>query len=154
MAAIGACDPTSEDFMNIAVLSPLAEHYNIDLSDLRAQGRSVQAIVADYVNKDDMTTVKDIKDVMKTLLPVRAGFSTVLRVLQIALTIPVATAQCERSFSVMKRIKSYLRATTSQERLRDVSLLATERELSSIDAIDWDRCINIFAKSDRRMPLK
>lgn len=48
--------------------------------------------------------------------------------IQIMLTIAVSIASCERSFSKLKLILSYLRATMGQDRLSDLALLSVERE--------------------------
>jgi hypothetical protein len=48
--------------------------------------------------------------------------------LQILLTIAVSIASCERSFSKLKLILSYLRTTMGQQRLVDLALLSIERE--------------------------
>ncbi|XP_026828169.1 uncharacterized protein LOC113562587 [Ooceraea biroi] len=47
---------------------------------------------------------------------------------QIMLTISVSIASCERSFSKLKLILSYLRASMGQDRLNDFALLSVERE--------------------------
>ena len=48
--------------------------------------------------------------------------------IQIMLTIAVSIASCERSFSKLKLILSYLRASTGQGKLCDLALLSVERE--------------------------
>jgi hypothetical protein len=45
------------------------------------------------------------------------------------LTIPSTTASVERSFSALKRIKSYCRLTQSQERLSGLALISIEKQL-------------------------
>ncbi|CAF0772997.1 unnamed protein product [Brachionus calyciflorus] len=47
---------------------------------------------------------------------------------EIYLTIPISSASPERSFSCLKRIKSYLRNSMNQERLSDLALLNIEKE--------------------------
>ncbi|KAI0240912.1 hypothetical protein LSAT2_005108, partial [Lamellibrachia satsuma] len=48
--------------------------------------------------------------------------------IEIMLTLAVSIASCERSFSKLKLILSYLKASTSQGRLCDLALLIVERE--------------------------
>ena len=43
--------------------------------------------------------------------------------LRIFCTLPVTTAECERSVSVLRRLKSYLRSSMGQERLSSLALL-------------------------------
>ena len=51
----------------------------------------------------------------------------------VAMTIPVTSATAEHSFSVLKCIKTYLRATMGQERLTHLPI---ERELSKNIGLD------------------
>lgn len=50
--------------------------------------------------------------------------------LRILLTLPVSVSSGERSFSKLKRIKTYLRSTTGQKRLSDLTLIAIENEIA------------------------
>ena len=63
--------------------------------------------------------------------------------LQILLTIPVSIASCERSFSKLKLILSYSRASMGQDRLSDLALLSVERE--TLEKTDFDDVIDQFA---------
>ncbi|ESN96815.1 hypothetical protein HELRODRAFT_153387, partial [Helobdella robusta] len=63
--------------------------------------------------------------------------------LQILLTIAVSIASCDRSFSKLKIILSYLRASMGQDRLSDLALMSVEREV--LEQIDFDDIINQFA---------
>ena len=51
----------------------------------------------------------------------------------------VTTASCDRSFSCLKRLKSYLRATMGQNRLNSMAVLAIEGDLSG--TIDLEQAI-------------
>ena len=74
--------------------------------------------------------LESISDVVLYLAPLKEAFPTLLQLIQTAMTICVNTAQCERSFSSLKRIKTYLRSTMSEQRLTDLAVLSIERELS------------------------
>jgi hypothetical protein len=63
--------------------------------------------------------------------------------LQILLTISVSIASCERSFSKLKLILSYLRASMGQDRLSDLALLSIER--NEMEKCDFDEIIDKFA---------
>ena len=103
--------------MNMDLLKAMAQNYGVNVDALSAQAAIVRAIVANY-DKDQKP--KTVAEQLKRIEGFRAGFQDVWRLLQIAITVPVTSAQCERSFSVMKRVKSYLRSTMSQERLRNI----------------------------------
>jgi hypothetical protein len=56
-------------------------------------------------------------------------FSESVKLLKILITIPMASAEAERCFSTLKRIKTFLRNTMSQERLSALAMLSKERDL-------------------------
>jgi hypothetical protein len=57
-------------------------------------------------------------------------------ILKIYLTMPPSTATTERSFSVLKRVKTYLRATMWQDRLSVLALLHIHRDIQPpLDAV-------------------
>ena len=72
----------------------------------------------------------------------------------LAVTIPVSTASVERTFSALKRIKTYARNTTGQARLSALASMAIEKvlvsELKRTDVL-YSRVIEVFTKRDRRM---
>jgi hypothetical protein len=68
--------------------------------------------------------------------------------LQILLTIAVSIASCERSFSKLKLILSYLQASMGQDRLTDLALLSVEREM--LETINFDAIIDKFAAAKAR----
>jgi len=62
-------------------------------------------------------------------------FPNVYKLLQILVALPVTNCTLERSFSRLKKIKSFDRATMSEERLNGLTLLAVYRH-ENIDAIE------------------
>ena len=76
-------------------------------------------------------------------------FRNVCISLRIFCTLPVTVASAERSFSHLKRIKTYSRSTMAQERLQGLALPCTESEIAK--TIDYDSVIDAFAaKKDRK----
>ncbi|KAL4107535.1 hypothetical protein QTP88_017867 [Uroleucon formosanum] len=67
---------------------------------------------------------------------------------QIYLTMPVTSASCERSFSKLKLIKTYLRSTTEQARLNHLSILSIENKIAR--QINYEDIINDFAAKKAR----
>lgn len=89
--------------------------------------------------------------VLCELSPLRTAFPLLVKLIQIALTIAVSTAHCERSFSVLKRIKSYLRSTMTQKRLVNLALLSIEKELSQ--NLSLDDVVHRFATEDKNRKI-
>ena len=52
------------------------------------------------------------------------SFPNINCLLVIACTLPISSAEAERSFYLLRRIKTYLRSTMSKERLSDLSVIA------------------------------
>ncbi|XP_064423027.1 zinc finger MYM-type protein 1-like [Latimeria chalumnae] len=63
--------------------------------------------------------------------------------LRIFLMLPVTVASCERSFSKLKLIKTYLRSSIGQTRLSNLAILSFENALAS--AVNFDQVIDEFA---------
>lgn len=66
----------------------------------------------------------------------------VIKLLKIVLTIPVSTCTAERSFSALRRIKTYLRSTMTQQRLNDHMVVHVNREIA--DDLDLEEITDIF----------
>lgn len=77
-------------------------------------------------------------------------FPTISTLLKILVTLPVSTSTSERSFSTLRRIKTYLRNTIGQERLNGIAMLNIHRELS----ISPDEVIEEISKSPRRLDFR
>ena len=67
---------------------------------------------------------------------------------RILLTIPVAVASAEISFSKLKLIKSYLRSTMSQERLSGLAILPIKKEM--LAELECKNLISNFASQKAR----
>ena len=67
------------------------------------------------------------------------------------LTLPVTSATCERAHSKVDLIKIALRASMAGERLEDLVLISSEKNI--LDAIDLNAVINKFKAQPRGLPL-
>ena len=61
-----------------------------------------------------------------------------------ALVTPITSAECERSFSALKRIQTYLRATMGQNRLNSMAILSIESKIAA--QIDIKKVLKKFVK--------
>ena len=76
-------------------------------------------------------------------------FSEVEKLIRIYLTIPMSNATAERSFSALKRLKTYLRATMGQKRLNHLTFLHVHKDLT--DNLDLNKILKTFVLiNDRR----
>ena len=73
------------------------------------------------------------------------------RLLTIAVTHPVSSAGAERAFSLLKRICTWLRCSSSADRVNDSAILANNSARTK--AIDLDDVVRRFATKNRRFIL-
>nr|CAH7728490.1 unnamed protein product [Callosobruchus chinensis] len=64
------------------------------------------------------------------------------KLLIILATLPVSTASSERTFSTLKRLKTYLRNRTGEDRLVGLALMTIHRNID----IDADQVVDEFAR--------
>jgi len=86
----------------------------------------------------------------------QASAPDVWQLLEISLSWPITTASAERSFSTLRRLKTFLRSTMTEDRLSGLALMAIEQEMTTDYMKDGklevlvDRFSNI---ADRRLML-
>lgn len=73
----------------------------------------------------------------------RVAFSQVMVVMKLLLVLPATNASSERSFSTLRRVKTYLRSTMTQLRLNNLMVVHTYKE--EADTLDLDAVINEFS---------
>jgi hypothetical protein len=73
-------------------------------------------------------------------------YPSISTVLSILYTMPASTATTERSFSVLRRLKTYLRTTMLQDRLTSLAVLHVHRDID----IDIDRVMRSFTLGKSR----
>ena len=75
-------------------------------------------------------------------------FSNIRKLLVIGCTLPVGSAEAERSFSAFRRLKSYLRSTMSEDRLAGLALMHIHHDMDIDTKII---CQQYIEKHNRRM---
>ena len=151
MRSIQAYSPQSSSFLNAEKLDSLLTHYGLNREEVHYETHRAKKLLES--SKPD---IKSIGDVIHKLLLVKEAFPVLIKTLQIALTIGVTSASCERTFFCLKRLKKYTRQSMSQIRLNNLAILSIERDLT--DELDLDEAISRFANSaksggSRRLPL-
>uniref|UniRef100_A0A3B1JLC4 HAT C-terminal dimerisation domain-containing protein n=1 Tax=Astyanax mexicanus TaxID=7994 RepID=A0A3B1JLC4_ASTMX len=100
MNGIQALNPKSDGFLKEDTLFSFAKMYESNIEDLGHELHQFRRI---------------LKGKYK-LVP--------LQLCKVAVSIPVTTASCERSFSTLKLVKTYLRSTMTDERLSNLGVLS------------------------------
>lgn len=73
-------------------------------------------------------------------------FPNIYILLKLLAVLPVSTATVERSFSTLRRIKSYLRNTTSENRSNGLALLSIHRDFYVTDDEVIEKCASVPRK--------
>lgn len=81
-----------------------------------------------------MTVLKNMIKGVSNYLTIKENiskdtFPNLFKMIQLAITLPVSSATCKRSFSETRRINNYLRSTMSQERFSKLAILNIEEIL-------------------------
>ena len=126
----------------------LAETYNADIScTADAAAAELQLWFRQLVAQPDDRRPKNAVDAFRMCdgetLP------AIKKLLQIMATLPVTTCTSERSFSTLRRLKTYLCNTTADERLNGLALLNIHRDIK----LDSDRIIADLCVTPRRLPF-
>jgi hypothetical protein len=90
----------------------------------------------------DFKSMRDVKDYLSKEPALREILGEIVKCIKLLQVVPITTATAERSFSALKRLKSYLRTTMGQKRLNHLIVLHAHREV--LDELDIRPVINDF----------
>ena len=89
---------------------------------------------------------KILKD--KDVLMMLPEFSKVLKIYAV---LPISSCEAERSFSALRRLKTYLRSNMGQNRLSSLALMHIERNIvNNVLKEDMNLLIDMFARNKKR----
>ncbi|XP_041351225.1 uncharacterized protein LOC121370176 [Gigantopelta aegis] len=114
---LGAANGTSVEFLDSIKLYTK----DIDMTKLKTHLKLLPQFI--QVTNEDIKHVGSMRTIASALNSSQVGkklLSEVTSLLQIYFTIPVTTATAERSFSILGRLKTWLRSTMSQGRLNNL----------------------------------
>ncbi len=121
MRAIQSCNPQASSFLDPQKLLPIVNAYDLSKDMLAEECPMAKCIL---ISK----SISSVYEVFVELAPLRNAFPTLLKLLQIILTVAVSSVSCERTFSSLKRIKTWLRTTMTEQRLTDLAIITIERD--------------------------
>lgn len=135
-------DTADEGWQTSTQLRNILSHYDNDidasrlilhLSMLRDLCRSAHPPIS-VADTNDVIQIFNGNDVWSQML------SEVINLLQLYLTLPVTSCTAERSFSSLRRLKTFLRSTVTQKRLNHIAILHCHRD----QMIDLEMICNTF----------
>lgn len=75
------------------------------------------------------SSVSDIFELYQEVKKYKVGFEELTKIIENVLVVSVSSASAERSFSMMKRVKTYLRSTMTSSRLNNLTSLSIKKEI-------------------------
>ena len=113
--------------------------------------RKLKTELSVLYERNDMWTCSTAVALSKTIARdnLHEVFSEILKLLKILVT-PMTTAEPERCFSTLKRIKTFLRSTMKNERLSPLCMLSVEKSMIAGIADFNEKVIDHFASATNR----
>ena len=97
-------------------------------------------------------TLMDVVAYLRSLNTSSTFMSEVVKLVILILVAPATNATSERSFSALRRVKTYLRTTMSQQRLNHLMVLHIHKE--DCDKLNLEQCADDFcANSEHRRSI-
>ncbi len=128
---------------------------DLDVDEVERKIFSLQtsSLLANILKKAKLEKRKaSFDDLFKALQAEPECYGNLTKLVKIALTLPLTSTSAERTFSKLKLIKSRLRTTMQQERLRSLMLMSIEDDL--LEQLDVDNLVQLFIDTaPRRMGL-
>jgi hypothetical protein len=144
MSGVTALTPCRTEFLNYTILEPFSKHYQSNLDDLQMEVKQMQRMIARKRKTQSMPlSFTTLSHFVTFVEPYHDAFYELHRLSRIALTLPVTSAECERSFSTMKLVKNRTRNSMADERLSNLLLLAIHKE--RVDTLNLDGVLDRFA---------
>lgn len=140
---------TQEDIFNVKKLSEFYSHY---------LGVPASTVVTEYQLwiskwKRELRENSDLKVPSCVVTSIEVCdydlYPNVNTLLKILATLPISAATSERSFSTLRRVKTWLRANMLEERLTGLALLNIHPEITP----DVSKILTRFSKKNRRLPF-
>ncbi|CAM4510486.1 unnamed protein product [Leuciscus chuanchicus] len=134
-----------------------AQGKKVDVTSLKLTGFTRERlsheldILRDICTGREVNTIRDVVSILQTMQPqTRSMLSEVEKLIKLCLCLPISVAASERSFSALRRLKTWLRNTMSQERLTHLAIMNAHSDL--LDEIDVSTLIKkcISRTTERR----
>ena len=143
LAGIDSLNPRSARFLEEKLLLQLVDYYGADTLQIN------RTLLVFEVRKYKLSCESSNQGNSVIINP--DHHPNLMKLFHLKRSLPVSSAEAERSFSTMKRVKSYLRNRLTDEKLAELCLLSSERDLTK--KLNIDRIIDIFNDKPRRVAL-
>jgi hypothetical protein len=151
MTGIQSLNPQSSVFLQPEAIHDFAMAYESNIEDLKHELPQAKRLL-ERKKVSCSEPPRSLLELTCLLQPYQDAFHELYRLCQIAVTIPVSSAECERSFSALKRIKTYLRNSMSDSRLSNLGILSIESDRAK--ALNLSSFVDVFAAKHKNRKIK
>ena len=138
-------NPKSSKFIDETSLLKVVDHYGASTLNISKSLLSLEIRKYHIESKLLPSTTTTVK-----MNP--SSYPNLMKLFDLKRSLPVSSAEAERSFSTMKRVKTALRNRLGDEKMSNLCLLSAERDITK--KLDINVLIDKFNKNPRRVPLK
>jgi len=122
LSGISALWPRGRTFPSEEHLKKFANAYSVSENDLKHE-----TLLAKNLLRKESQLLTSLEQFISFIAPYKGMFDCLYKLLLIAVNLPVTSPSCERIFSKMKLVKTFLRSSMTSERLSGKALLSVER---------------------------
>ena len=130
----------------------VTKFYGPDLN-VHALEMQLQIFATNFIREGKKTSIKDILKYLRNISSAqRALLSEICIIAKLILVMPATNAVSERSFSALRRVKTYLRSTMKQTRLNHLMILHVHKDIT--DSLNLNDIGNEFVRcSEHRLSV-
>ena len=130
----------------------VTKFYGPDLN-VHALEMQLQIFATNFIMEGKQTSIKDILKYLRNISSAqRALLSEICIIAKLILVMPATNAVSERSFSALRRVKTYLRSTMKQTRLNHLMILHVHKDIT--DSLNLNDIGNEFVRcSEHRLSV-
>ncbi len=135
-------------------VTALRDFYKEDLCDkdeLKNEYTHIKRLLETWAWVEGEVEPRDMEDLLVFLQTNQlvSTFPNLSILLRIGLTLPVTSAQVERSFSYLRKLKDYCRTKMGEDRLSNLACIAMNRDITM--TLDPDKYIDAFSGMRNRL---
>ena len=130
----------------------VTKFYGPDLN-VHALEMQLQIFATNFIMEGKKTSIKDILKYLRNISSAqRALLSEICIIAKLILVMPATNAVSKRSFSALRRVKTYLRSTMKQTRLNHLMILHVHKDIT--DSLNLNDIGNEFVRcSEHRLSV-
>lgn len=153
---LSACDSKSDKDILIPQLVERIYEKDLQMDKLLLQLKMIPELLGRHKELTghtikQVTNIRTLCEILNANPGAKRMYTELHTLLKLYLTIPITTATAERTFSTMRRLKTYLRSIMTQERLNHVLIMHSYK--FKVNSLDLSQIASSFISVNDRRPM-